>query len=316
MKVQEVSGVDRPANLRPFLLLKQDDMPPTSTAKNTVPVQAAAPPPEPPPPQEAAPPAEAQPGKLGPLPAAVKQAVLDASAGAIERIQAMAIAVGEAPTDEAAAVPGEIAAAFESVAESMVQLAASMKPKPPAPPAPDPAAPPPAPPAPAQKSLDAETEKVVTINAACTMWWEVESAMRGGDVEAAKAKVAAFITVLDAALAKLSGAAPAVDPAQMAEQAKAANRTTTDFAPLLQQMTKFVESQQAELTKSAELKASIDRLAVQVGTMVSRAVIKTSVPSGNGQPAEKGAGPAPAPFHWPADIAASAKERRNKERGS
>lgn len=155
MRVHEVGLVDRPANLEPFLLTKGDGAPPTTeTSKD------AAPPPPPAAPVAAADPAappapaptEAPPGELGPMTAAAKQSVIDACGQIVESAQALAMAAGAAPTDEAAQTPPALVAGLSAMAGSIVDLCVTLDPnyvemarKPKEPPAP-PGAPPPAPP--------------------------------------------------------------------------------------------------------------------------------------------------------------------------
>lgn len=164
IRVKEVSVVDRPANLEPFLVVKRDSMGDETQTEET----AKATPPAPPqlpatPAAQPAPPAPQpqQPGKLGPLSTATKDLVLDAAKSAIESLQGIAMAVGEAPTDDAAGVPPELAASFSAAIGKLQQLvqAVAAPPPPPQPPAPPPQ---PAPTAPAAKSDTAAPESVAT----------------------------------------------------------------------------------------------------------------------------------------------------------
>lgn len=250
MRIKEVSGVDKPANLRPFLLAKRDtmavtnkDMPPAAP-----PVQAAAPPPAAPPP---AAPAPAATGQLGPMPARVRQAVLDASASAIEAIQSIAMAVGEAPIDESAPIPPEISACFDDVAAMLMQLSESLEPA-------------------------------------------------GSDLEMAK------------------------KPPVAAADAAPPNTPATPSAPPPQDAQKSIEDRvvelvRAEVAKGADLKASIDRLTLQMQSVNAKQFFK-SLPTGNVQPSDGGKPAPPAP-KWPDDLAAAAQQKRlekarNDARGS
>jgi hypothetical protein len=163
MRVQEVSGVDHPANLQPFVVVKADAPPADPIAAPGAPPPAPAP-------------APMTLGQLGPLPSSVKQAVLDGAAGVIEKIQALAMAVGESPVDEAAQVPPELGAMFYDCAEDLEDLAAALgcpvdMAKPPIPPphappaagAPPAGAPPAAPSAPAPPHMPPARKSVEEI---------------------------------------------------------------------------------------------------------------------------------------------------------
>jgi hypothetical protein len=72
---------------------------------------------------------------------------------------------------------------------------------------------------------------------------------------------------------------------------------------------RVVELVRAEVSKGADLKASIDRLTVQLQAVTAKQLIK-SLPTGNGQPSDGGKPPAaPAP-KWPDDLAEAAKTKR------
>jgi hypothetical protein len=103
----EVSIVDRPANQRPFLMMKSDGAPP-ATPVAAADAPAATPAGATPP---AAPPASApavEKGKFPPLNSQVRQAVLDAGVAGAEKLRALVSAVAEAPVDDTAATPPEL----------------------------------------------------------------------------------------------------------------------------------------------------------------------------------------------------------------
>lgn len=156
IRVKEVSGVDRPANLEPFLVVKRDDAM-ADDVKQTEETEKAVPPPPAPaaapgPPAASAPPQPPAAAKLGPISTAMKDMVLDGAKSIIESVQGIAMAVGEAPTDDNAGAPPELAASFGATIGKLQQLMQAVTPAPAAPPpqAPPPQAPPPA--APAAKS--------------------------------------------------------------------------------------------------------------------------------------------------------------------
>lgn len=138
IRVKEVSVVDRPANLEPFLVVKRDSMgEPTQTEETEKATPPAPPPPHAPAPGQPqppapppAPPAPQQPGKLGPLSTATKDMVLDAAKSCIESLQGIAMAVGEAPTDDGAGVPPELAASFSAAIGKLQQLVQAVTPAP------------------------------------------------------------------------------------------------------------------------------------------------------------------------------------------
>jgi hypothetical protein len=130
----EVSPVDKPANQRPFILVKNEE--------GATPVAAAAPPGVPAAAPNAAPPPGAKPDDepvakqgLGPLKPQVKQAVLDAVTSSLEKLESLASSAAEAPVDENAATPPELMKLIEASVSDFTSLVAKLAP--PAGPTPD-----------------------------------------------------------------------------------------------------------------------------------------------------------------------------------
>lgn len=109
MVINEVSLVDKAANLRTFAVIKRDDMP---TQKMTL-----------------------------KLPAAAKQALMDGLGQVIDKVTALASVVGDAEVDDAAAVPTELGTALTQTAQMLTGMSQQYSGD--APPADDGSAPPP-----------------------------------------------------------------------------------------------------------------------------------------------------------------------------
>lgn len=103
MAINEVSLVDQAANLRKLVVTKRNDDMANATNKASL-----------------------------KLPSAAKQSMMDGIGQALDKLTALATMVGDAETDDAAAVPGELANALKQTGETLTGMAAQFAAAPPA----------------------------------------------------------------------------------------------------------------------------------------------------------------------------------------